>query len=49
MATYNSEDKEGLRYELDSFLEEHSVSELMELVTDAIRAKEYRESRQGNE
>ena len=40
MSTYGREDYEDLRYELDKFLEDHYIYELLELVTDAVRLYE---------
>ena len=40
MSTYGREDYEDIRYELDKFLEDHYIYELLELVTDAVRLYE---------
>ena len=40
MGYYNDGDRDELMYALKEFLKEHSVSELMKVVTDAIERKE---------
>ncbi len=40
MSNYNDYDYDSLMYELNEFLREHTVSELLMLVTDAVKEKE---------
>ena len=40
MSRYDDGEKDDLIYELEEFLKNHSIKELMELVTDAIESKE---------
>ena len=44
MSRYGRSDYEDLIYELDEFLKEHEVSELLKLVTDAVEDIEYQRS-----
>ena len=48
MSMYGDDDlgcsKNNLRYEIDDFLEKYPVSELMQVVTDAISLQEYRQT-----
>ena len=46
MSTYGREDYEDMRYELDKFLEDHSICELLKLVTDAVERYEWEEHRE---
>lgn len=41
MSRYGNYDYDNLIYELDEFLKEHEVSELLRLVTDAVADAEY--------
>lgn len=45
MSMYGDDDigksKEYLRYDIDDFLEKYPISELMQVVTDAISLQEY--------
>jgi len=41
MSRYRIEDYNDMIYELDEFLKEHEVSELLKLVTDAVEDIEY--------
>ena len=36
----NDNEKDNIKYIIDEFLETHSTSELLEIVTDSIRNKE---------
>ena len=40
MSMYDNNEKDSVYYELKEFLKEHSISELMKIVADAIYAKE---------
>ena len=40
MSRYGIEDYNDMSYELDEFLREHTISELLQLVTDAAERKE---------
>jgi len=42
MSRYGRSDYEDMIYELDEFLKEHEVSELLQLVTDAVEYVEYK-------
>lgn len=44
MSTYDDGAKDDMFYEINEFLKEHTVSELMKIVTDAIAMKEYIEN-----
>jgi hypothetical protein len=48
MSMYGDDDlgcsKNDLRYEIDEFLEKYPISELMQVVTDAISSQEYRQT-----
>ena len=43
MSKYGRGDYDDMFYELDEFLREHKISELLQLVTDAVDYKEFRE------
>ena len=43
MSRYGKADYDDLADFLDSFLKDHTISELLELVADAIKLKEWRE------
>ena len=45
MSRYGIEDYDDMIYELDEFLREHTISELLRLVTDAVEGKETEEDR----
>ena len=40
MSRYDNYDYDNMIYELDEFLRDHAVSELLMLVTDAVERKE---------
>ena len=40
MSRYDDSDKDAMIYELEEFLKDHSITELMELITDAVESKE---------
>ena len=42
MSRYGDSDYDDLIYDLDEFLEDHEVSELLKLVTDAVKDVEWR-------
>lgn len=44
MSRYGNEDYDDMIYELDKFLEEHTISELLRLVTDAAAWKEVKDA-----
>jgi len=41
MSRYGRTDYDHMSYELDEFLREHKISELLQLVTDAVDYKEF--------
>lgn len=43
MSRYGRGDYDDMIYELDEFLREHTISELLQLVTDAAEYKERRD------
>ena len=44
MSRYGRSDYDDMIYELDEFLREHTISELLQLVTDASEYKERRDN-----
>lgn len=48
MSRYGNFDYDNMFYELDEFLREHKTSELLQLVTDAVNYKEFREEEGDN-
>ena len=40
MSRYDDNDKDGLAYELEEFLENHTIYELLKIVADAVATKE---------
>lgn len=49
MSRYGRGDYDDMIYELDEFLKDHTISELLQLVTDAAEYKEYREKDDGRD
>lgn len=47
MSMYGREDYEDIRYELDKFLQDHAVYELLKLVTDAVEQYEWEHRENG--
>ena len=43
MSRYDNNEKDDLCYVLEEFMENHTTSELLEIVSDVIRLKEYDE------
>ena len=49
MARYSESDKEDLFYELQRFLENNPISEMIEVVRDAILDKEFKDEENSDE
>jgi len=49
MARYSESDKEDLFYELQRFLENNPISEMIEVVRDAISDKEFKDKENSDE